>query len=333
MPNIKTGFALAKACVNVAENYKTLYVMGCFGAPMTAENKERYTSNHSYNRQIVRATMIKAASDKTHGFDCVCLIKGLMWGWSGNAAHRYGGATYKSNGVPDLSADEMFKTCLDRSADFSKIQVGEAVWMKGHIGVYVGNGLCVECTPKWENCVQITAVHNIGRVSGYNGRTWEEHGKLPFLTYSDTDRAPAISGSSSTSTSTSGQVATTVKETIYTVKKGDTLASIAKKYGTTYQKLAAYNGIKNPDLIRVGQKIKIPGAGGSASVTKGCKVTIRKDAVYGGLASSRGAKVPDYITGSNRRYTVKDIATHKNVREALLQEINSWIAVSYLTVI
>lgn len=47
-------------------------------------------------------------------------------------------------------------------------------------------------------------------------------------------------------------------EAVYTVKYGDTLSSIAKQYGTTYQTLAEYNGISNPNLIRVGQIIKIP---------------------------------------------------------------------------
>lgn len=45
---------------------------------------------------------------------------------------------------------------------------------------------------------------------------------------------------------------------VYTVKKGDTLIGIANKYGTTYKKLAEYNGIKNPSRIDVGQKIRIP---------------------------------------------------------------------------
>ena len=45
---------------------------------------------------------------------------------------------------------------------------------------------------------------------------------------------------------------------IYTVVAGDTLSAIARKYGTTYQKLAEYNHIQNPDLIFVGQKIVIP---------------------------------------------------------------------------
>lgn len=45
----------------------------------------------------------------------------------------------------------------------------------------------------------------------------------------------------------------------HTVVQGETLSDIANKYGTTYQELAKYNGIANPNLIRVGQKIKIPG--------------------------------------------------------------------------
>lgn len=53
-------------------------------------------------------------------------------------------------------------------------------------------------------------------------------------------------------------------ETVYTVKAGDTLSGIAAKYGTTYQKLAEYNGIANPNIINVGQKIRIPGKGTAA---------------------------------------------------------------------
>ena len=43
----------------------------------------------------------------------------------------------------------------------------------------------------------------------------------------------------------------------YIVKKGDTLSSIAKKYGTNYQKIAKDNGIANPNKIYVGQKLVI----------------------------------------------------------------------------
>ena len=43
----------------------------------------------------------------------------------------------------------------------------------------------------------------------------------------------------------------------YTVKPGDTLSTIAAKYGTTYQKIAMDNHINNPNLIYVGQRLRI----------------------------------------------------------------------------
>ncbi len=43
----------------------------------------------------------------------------------------------------------------------------------------------------------------------------------------------------------------------YTVKKGDTLSGIAKKYNTTVQQLVSWNNIKNKSLIRVGQKLRV----------------------------------------------------------------------------
>lgn len=178
---IKTAKELAQAAENVARNYKTLYVMGCFGAPMNATNKVRYCDNHRYNRQAERQEMIKAATSFTFGFDCVCLIKGLLWGWSGDYTKVYGGAGYAINGVPDIDCDTMFRACTNQSTDFSKIEVGEAVWMDGHIGIYIGNGLAVEASPKWANCVQITACNR--DVSGYNRRNWTKHGKLPYVTY------------------------------------------------------------------------------------------------------------------------------------------------------
>lgn len=46
----------------------------------------------------------------------------------------------------------------------------------------------------------------------------------------------------------------------YTVVKGDTLSEIAQKYGTTVNTLAQLNGIKDPNLIVVGQVLKLPGS-------------------------------------------------------------------------
>lgn len=52
----------------------------------------------------------------------------------------------------------------------------------------------------------------------------------------------------------------------YTVQSGDTLSSIAAKFGTNYQALASLNGISNPNLIYVGQVLRVNGSANVGSV-------------------------------------------------------------------
>jgi LysM repeat protein len=54
--------------------------------------------------------------------------------------------------------------------------------------------------------------------------------------------------------------------TTHVVQPGENLFRIALRYGTTWPVLAAYNGIANPNLIFVGQVLKIP-AGGTTAPT------------------------------------------------------------------
>lgn len=49
-----------------------------------------------------------------------------------------------------------------------------------------------------------------------------------------------------------------VDYTSYTIRQGDTLYSIAKRYGTTANDLAQYNNLTNKDALKIGQKLKIP---------------------------------------------------------------------------
>ena len=92
--------------------------------------------------------------------------------------------------------------------------------------------------------------------------------------------------------------------TVYTVKKGDTLSQIAAKYGTTYQAIAAYNGIKNPNAIRVGQKIKIPASTAPAALKKGDRVKVLNAVTYDGKPFRTYYDTYDVIQVSGTRVVI-----------------------------
>ena len=213
---------------------------------MNAKNRQRYINNDDYNRS--RARLINNLTADVFGFDCVCLIKGILWGWNGDKSKTYGGACYKANGVPDTNADGMIKMCSNVSTDFTNIEVGEAVWLQGHIGVYVGDGLVVECTPKWHNKVQVTALGNLGNKSGYYTRSWTKHGKLPWIDYSVSSNGTALPKND-----------TTIYRK-YTVRANDCLWNIAKNElgkGARYKEIMELNNLTTTYIYK-GQILKLP---------------------------------------------------------------------------
>ncbi|ADO74485.1 LysM peptidoglycan-binding domain-containing protein [Stigmatella aurantiaca] len=76
----------------------------------------------------------------------------------------------------------------------------------------------------------------------------------------------------------------------YTVRAGDTLSGIAQKFGTTTGALAKANNISNPNLIRVGQKLTIPGASASRppSPPPSQSYTVRSGDTLSGIAQRFG---------------------------------------------
>lgn len=235
--------------LKLAESKKTLYVQGCFGAPLTAANKKRYTKKNIYN--ITHAGAINSASADTFGFDCICLIKGCIGGWDGSLNLAYGGTKVKQekNGIsygidrmPDYGADNVMKYCKNVSKDFSNIQKGEIVHMSGHVGIYLGGGVVIECSPKWKNGVQYTNLGNLGFKNG-NWRNWTNHGFLPWIDYSSNEDSI---------------LKPTDNALYYTVVKNDNLTKIAIKFDTTVEELLKLNpSIKNPNKIYVNQKIRV----------------------------------------------------------------------------
>lgn len=164
----------------IATTKKTVYAWGMFGSIITKSRVQEKAKQYSYwytDRKIASVfSPLYGSNPPVWGFDCIGLIKGVLWGWNGDESKVYGGAIYADKGVPDLSADAMIGRCHEVSNNFSSISTGEFLWMKGHCGIYIGNGRVVESSPKWANGVQVTAL---------SARNWLKHGKLPWVEYSD----------------------------------------------------------------------------------------------------------------------------------------------------
>lgn len=72
----------------------------------------------------------------------------------------------------------------------------------------------------------------------------------------------------------------------YTVVPGDTLSGIAARFGTSYQKIAADNGIANPNLIYPGQVLRINGGGNSGGGER--TYTVKSGDTLSGIAAQFG---------------------------------------------
>lgn len=230
-----TNKAFVDKLLDIRKNYTTAYAKGTFGQKATNSFIDDKTRQYPSWYSKARVSYLKSLPDETRLFDCCGLGKGALW--------NFPNIVYTSNGVPDLDDDTMWKACNEQSKDFSKIKIGEVLWIKGHVGYYIGNGKAIECTNQWSNNVQITAVLNIGKLPGLNGRKWTAHGKLKYIDYGDAPKVPE--------TQTEAP-----KESVYYVKSGDTMTSIAAKHGMSLAKLVSYNPqIRNINIIHVGEKI------------------------------------------------------------------------------
>lgn len=207
MSKLFTATAFAAKARHIAENCKTCYMLGPWGWPTTQAMINRACADPTNGKKNTGwKSYATAIQNKGFIFDCVGLIKGILWGWSEDLSKSYGGAGYACNGVPDYGADTMIKKCTNVSTDFSTIKAGEAVWMSGHIGIYIGGGVVVEATPKWKNGVQKSTCGNVqtSLISGTVGsRKWTKHGQLPWVDYgAETVQKPDTVNTSATGTTT-----------------------------------------------------------------------------------------------------------------------------------
>lgn len=163
-----------KKLISVSEMH-TVYAKGGFGQPLNATNKKKLESQYAYNKG-----RFDGMGRTVFAFDCCGLIKGVIWGFSGDYTLSYGGAVYQSMDLKDVNEKGLINLC-NISDDFTVIESGELLYMPGHCGVYIGNGNVVESTPSWKNGVQITEISK---------RKWKCHGKLPQIVYNTSEPKP-----------------------------------------------------------------------------------------------------------------------------------------------
>lgn len=189
---------------DIATTKQSVYAWGMCGYPINREivsgKARQYPSWYTDSKVKNVFEPLYGRNPPVWGFDCIGLIKAVLWGWND------GGAVYCSNGVPDVTANAMIIKCSDVSSQFDNLTVGEYLWMPDHCGIYIGNGLAVESSPRWKNGVQITAI-NYSKAD-YNTRYWSKHGKLPYVAY-DADLGATI---------TKGEKTVTIELTV--LKKG-----------------------------------------------------------------------------------------------------------------
>ncbi|MCL2300770.1 MAG: NlpC/P60 family protein [Firmicutes bacterium] len=145
------------------------YWYGTFGyvanQALLDNRREKYPDHYSreedYQRDIRQSKRV---------YDCVGLIKGYLWSETPTSKPSY-------NGAQDVNADEIKKYCkTNGSMATIPDQPGALVFMKGHVGVYIGDGQVIEArgsSPYYK--VMQTKLSE---------RAWLSWGKLDWITYS-----------------------------------------------------------------------------------------------------------------------------------------------------
>lgn len=124
-------------------------------------------------------------------------------------------------------------------------------------------------------CVVVQAGDSLSAIAARHGGAWSDwtgyRSGSPSLIYAG-ETVCRNGGSASTPAPAPAAPAATV---VHTVSWGETLSSIAARYGTSWQALQAANGIANANFIYVGQRIVIRGGSSTASTAARSHVVVR----------------------------------------------------------
>ena len=231
----KNNIELADFCRQMVGS---VYWFGTYGqignAKLLSECAKRYPNQYSKKR------IDTAHSRGDFGkrvMDCSGLIKNYLMSKHGASMPPEYDAQY------DLSANSFHTKATEKGSISTMPEIiGLGLWKNNHVGVYIGGGKVIEAKG-----------FDYGVIESDLGSTaFTEWFKIPFIEYVD-ESVPEP-------TPEPEQPANPAQDDdgAYIVQSGDTLTKIANMWGESVANIARYNGIENPDLIIVGQKILKP---------------------------------------------------------------------------
>ncbi|MEK6459142.1 LysM peptidoglycan-binding domain-containing protein [Heyndrickxia faecalis] len=194
------------------------------------------------------------------------------WQWS---------STYKFAGIPGY-----FDVSEDYAGKYTNVATVENATNTGVVKK-IGSLSLVDYLKTHHKSATFSARAKLAKQYGITNYTGTAAQNLALLSKLKSGVKPTKVNTSNSKLTTSSKVLAKA----YTVKSGDTLSGIAKKYGTTVSKLKSLNGIKNVNLIYVGQRLKISGS--TTTVTSNSKkyVTVKKGDTVSELAAKYGSTI------------------------------------------
>lgn len=203
--------------------------------------KELYKLKTSYKL----GTFLNKKDDGKYLCDCSGLIKAIFWGYPENGK-------YASNKFPDINANNMIKQCTKTSNDFSKIKKGAIVWLSGHVGIYIGNGVVLECTPKWKGGIQKS--YCIGspftNTNKLNTRKWTKWGLFKYVNYKTTNVKYFKKCTYTGSSLVDGLKSINIDSSLTNRKKIANANGLKNYTGTSIQNTTLLNKLKRGMLIK-----------------------------------------------------------------------------------
>lgn len=152
------------------------YVWGTYGQVLDKDlfeyKKTQYPEEVGGKAEFIEANWLGGRTA-----DCVGFIKGYSW-----FEPTSGNIIYASNGMPDISADEMYNNATEKGTIDTIPEIpGLAVWHQGHIGIYIGGGEVIHASGTTRGVIK-TPIGNSG---------WTHWLKIPYIIYAEESEEPA----------------------------------------------------------------------------------------------------------------------------------------------